>query len=316
MSPPPLWKHQREAIAKIERDKRTLLDMWMGTGKSRVIVEHINRTKHDVRVLIFAPKSVVPVWPSQFERFGADDGTRVVALCGPTAKRTQMLGRILDGHPSRLVIVTNYEGINAAAFRMALYKTGWTHVVCDESHRIKSHNAKQAREVARLAKVKKVPYRICLSGTPDPHSPLDFFGQFRFLDPRILGESWTRFRAQYAVLGGPHKTWVQGYKDIDDLAARIAPWIYRAGKDVIDLPEITHTERYCELTPKERKAYLDMEEDFVVKLQGDLAGSTEKIERVIAAPNVLARLTRLRQITSGFIQDDVETKGKVLLRVA
>ena len=35
-----------------------------------------------------------------------------------------------------------------------------------------------------------------------PHSPLDIYAQFRFLDPDVYGTRVTAFRAQYAIMGG------------------------------------------------------------------------------------------------------------------
>ena len=50
-----LWQHQIDAIKFIATRKAALLDCYMGTGKSRMIVEAINTWPRG-RVLILCPK--------------------------------------------------------------------------------------------------------------------------------------------------------------------------------------------------------------------------------------------------------------------
>src|SRR3546814_15956822 len=54
-------------------------------------------------------------------------------------------------------------------------------VVIDESHRIKSPSANVSRTAARLTRL--APRRLILTGTVMPHSPMDVWAQWRFLEP-------------------------------------------------------------------------------------------------------------------------------------
>ena len=55
----------------------------------------------------------------------------------------------------------------------------------DESHRAKAAGSKVSKFLALLGK--RVHYKMCLSGTPMANSPLDVYGQYRFLDSSIFG---------------------------------------------------------------------------------------------------------------------------------
>jgi SNF2 family DNA or RNA helicase len=60
-------------------------------------------------------------------------------------------------------------------------------------------------------------FRLGLSGTPMPHSPLDVYAYYRFLDPRIFGWSFHKFRRHFAVMGGFQNHQVVDYRNLDEL---------------------------------------------------------------------------------------------------
>src|SRR5690606_16305329 len=146
------------------------------------------------RVLICAPASVVPVWPKEFEQY-ADFPHDVRALEGPVKEREKVLAGWVPDDGVLQVAVVNYE----ATWRMEEAITRWKPdmIICDESQRIKTPGAKQSKALHRLGKLAK--YRLILTGTPVTQSPLDFFSQYKFLDPSILGVCYNDFMARYAV---------------------------------------------------------------------------------------------------------------------
>ncbi|NDC43247.1 MAG: hypothetical protein EBZ77_17150, partial [Chitinophagia bacterium] len=86
---------------------------------------------------------------------------------------------------------------------------------------------------------------------------------------------------------------VVGWKNQEELRSKIARITYQvATKDVIDLPEFEHQQRVVELEPKAMEVYRKMEDEFVVWFDENRAAS---------AANVLVKLLRLMQITSGFL---------------
>jgi SNF2 family DNA or RNA helicase len=66
----------------------------------------------------------------------------------------------------------------------------------------------------------------------------------------------------------------------------------------LDLPEVTHDNRLCQLDSKTMRVYRDLEKNFIAEVE---AGT-------IVAANALTKLLRLQQCTSGFVsgKDDLD----------
>jgi len=186
-------------------------------------------------------------------------------------------------------------------------------IVLDESHRAKGSSSNTSRAIARLTPL--CERRIILTGTVMPHSPMDVFGQWRFLDPTAFATamadgsrrpfSFGRFKERYAVLGGWQGKQVVGFKNLDEMQEIMAQRSTVATKDTaLDLPPTTTIQVPVNLSPAEKKAYADMKKQLATQLDsGALA----------TVPNRLAQMMRLRQITSGFIKNDggqIETLGE------
>jgi SNF2 family DNA or RNA helicase len=173
--------------------------------------------------------------------------------------------------------------------------------VCDESHRIKTHDSKQSKYAAQLGKA--AAFRLCLTGTPMPHSPLDLFGQFRFLDRGVFGTWFHHFRNRYAKLNPIFPSKVDAWLNQDELKQRFSLLAYRVTADeVLDLPPVMHEERRVTLCPKAKKIYESLEDDLIADV-----GSG-----VVTATNALTRLLRLQQLTSGYvIEDDTKRETEV-----
>jgi SNF2 family DNA or RNA helicase len=165
-------------------------------------------------------------------------------------------------------------------------------VICDESHRIKKPSGKASVFCGRLRTRSR--YRLALTGTPMPHSPLDIYGQFRFLDNRILGNSYHAFKQRFAVMGGFQQKQVVAYRNLEELEALMRTITFRVGKDVLDLPPETHVTYHCDLTPDGARAYKALEKDFVAEVK----------EGLITAANAMVKLLRLQQITGGTVKTD------------
>ena len=295
----PLWPHQEEAFRFAFPKEAVLCAMDMGTGKSAVAVALLNT--HDLApVLILCPKSVVPVWPKEFAKHSSHP-YRVLAYPDnwSVARKAQDAARWL-AIAGRTVLVLNYEACWREPMAKLLGGVGWGAIVCDESHRIKSHNGKASRYLGRLRT--RARYRYCLTGTPLPHSPLDAFGQFRFLDPRVFGTSVTRFRNRYAEMGGYGGYEVKRWIRQDEFNARFYSLTTRClAEDVLDLPDYGHTERVCFLEPKAARLYRELEALFYAEVE---AGT-------VTVSNALTKLLRLQQLTSGYLPLDDGTLQQV-----
>lgn len=293
------WKHQVEGFHLIKSEPATLLAWEMGTGKSKAIVDVVCNLKPE-RTLIVAPKSVVEVWPNEFWKHGSCDVWVGALTEDSIAQRCARLfhhRRMGDIRKIPCVIVINYDAVWRAHMAEALIESQFDMIVCDESHRIKSSKAKATRFLAELGLI--CPKRVCLTGTPLAHSPMDAFGQYLFLDRTIYGRSYTRFRAQYAIMGGYKEKQVIGFRNMDDFNARFYRIAHRVRKqDVLDLPEQLHETRSLALSKEALRIYRELERHAVAEID----------DGVMTAANAVAKLLRLQQVTSGIGVTDNDHK--------
>lgn len=177
-------------------------------------------------------------------------------------------------------------------------------MVVDESHRIKGAMGNASRLLARIAQ--SVPRRLILTGTVMPHSPLDVFGQWRFLEPYAFGRprpdgtltkaTVTSFKSDYALMGGYMGYQVVGWRNLDQMQEVMSRSSVVARKaDALDLPKTTDTVVHVEMSPEEKRVYEEMRRTLAARVSSGALST---------APNRLSQMMRLRQITSGFLPDD------------
>jgi len=253
------------------------------------------------RVLICCPLSVVPVWPKQFELHSARNEL-VVPLSGSVVKRREMAERAIGSAKDRpLVLVTNYESAWREPFGSWAMQAGFDCAIWDEGARLKSAKGKASIWASRMAKV--VPWRISMTGTPFPHSPLDGYGVCRAVDSKVFGGSFVSYRSRYAIMGGFEGRQVVGWRDLDDLNSRFYSIAIRKTKEeCLDLPDFQHIIVPIRLAGRSLKLYRDLENDFVAQVRSG----------VITASNALVRMLRLQQMTSGYccIDEVIERIGE------
>mgnify|MGYP002769082104 FL=1 len=250
------------------------------------------------RVLIVAPTSVVAVWPKEFQEF-ADFKYTCKTLLGDKTHRLRELND-LQKFPFKAmkVAVINYESTWREGIFEALQEYDADLIICDESQRIKTHDASQSKALHELGD--QARYKLILSGTPVQNNAIDIFSQYRFLDASIFGKNFYQFRNRYAIMGGFSNRQIIGYKDLDGLIMKEHSIAFRITKEeAIDLPEQTFETRKVFFSKKEQELYNRIKRDSYAEL--DSGGQ-------ITATTVLTKLLRLQQLTGGFLVEDEATK--------
>ena len=290
------WIHQCSIYSRLRTSKMAMLDVQMGLGKSKVIVDEFVNAKFTSGIVV-CPKSVLGVWRREFRTFAGDAVEVLVLEKGSSTKKhkdaKQFMDRCrLNGVPH--VVVINYESIWRGDLGKLFKQYSYSVIVADESHRIKSQSGKASKYLSSIAS--QAEHRRCLSGTPLAHSPVDSFAQFRFLDPGLFGTSWSAFRNRYAISGPFGKNHIVGYRHLDELSELMARVTIKMTLDDTDikLPDLIIQDYSVPLESKTWKAYREIEIDLVTRV-----ASGE-----VTVENALTRLMKLRQITSGFIKDE------------
>ncbi len=296
------WGHQLRAYNFSLALPGAALLMDMGTGKSKVAVDLICNREQAFPALIVCPLSVVGVWPKQF-KVHAGKEVEVVTLNGKlsVAQKRDRAHRAIEEarvNGRNLVLVINYESAWREPFAEWALGVKWGTVLLDESHKVKAPGGQASKFCGKLAA--QARWRLILTGTPMPHSPLDVYSQYRFLDRDVFPRTFNQFKHRYAVMGGYMGYEIEGWQNLDELNSLMYSVAFRVTKDILDLPEYTHVTRSVFLGAEARRAYTALAEQLVADVG---AGK-------VTASNVLTRLLRLQQITSGYVRTDASEESE------
>lgn len=290
------YEHQRRAAAfaldRLSRGGGAALLMEMGTGKTLTsigIVGQLWKERRIARLLIVAPLSILGVWRDEFDKFAGYDYCLSV-LEGTAARKADTI-RHMAGK-SLQVLVINYE----SAWRMEKELAEWRPdmIVCDEGHKIKTHNIAASKAMHRLAA--KAKYRLLLTGTVITNKPIDVFSQYKFCDPAIYGNSFYQFRNRYFdMVGFGGYTPVMKRSMEGEFTERLHSIAFRATKaECLDLPEFTDIVQRIDLEPQAMRVYRQLVRDSYAEL----------VEGSVTVTNVLSQLLRLSQLTGGYVGND------------
>lgn len=277
----------------------------MGTGKtltSIMIMGAMYQAGKISKVLVAAPSSVCGSWVDDLEKFAGFKYTARVLL-GDKKKRLKSLQE-LESFPFKglKIAIINHENVWREGIKEALEDWQPDMVICDESQRIKTHDAQQSKQFHRLGDLAK--YKLILSGTPVQNNAVDIFSQYRFLDPTIFGTNFYAFRNKYCIMGGFNNRQIIGYRDLEGLTRKMYSIAHRVTKeDALDLPDQIFKNIYLELEPKEKKIYDQLKRESFAELE---SGGQ------ITATTVLTKLLRLQQLTGGFLVADEASKPELV----
>lgn len=298
---PKLYGFQEAAVRFLNVAWSTLLADEMGTGKTvqtLAALDDVHRLGLSTfPVLIICPKSVTHSWRDHTETWLPDatpfviEGTatqrtkifKAAAACERAViivnfEQTWRLSRIA-GYPSlrmkRCKVCDRYgddrlkpaqcevhpKELNAFNFKV---------VVVDEAHRVKNPTAKQTRAVWALGDAAE--RRLALTGTPVANDPSDLWSIMRFVAPLehpVKGKFVDRYCLQAWNMHGGLDIVGINPEHMTEFHNVINPRMRRVTKAEVlpQLPPKVHVRRDVEMTPKQAKAYANMEEGLVTRLE-------------------------------------------------
>lgn len=226
--------------------------------------------------------------------------------------RHKLEAEALVKHKGLSMLAITYDAIMTEAGRLYLksfFRERSCMFVLDESPAIKNANAQRTKRIQAASHY--APYRRILTGTLVDDKPFDVYTQLRFLDQdcwKDLGiASPAAFRAFFGV-------WEKGYngaqgrefqrlvtyRNLDVLHHKIKQYgSHHLKKDVLaHLPPKLYSKRYFELTAEQARIYKALCDEYQVTLNGG---------DMLTAPMAIVRLTRMRQLLSGYLPSDNDT---------
>lgn len=277
-----LLPHQVEGTEFLRQNERAALFDEQGLGKTKQLIDAIAAEIAGETLsgaVIICPNGLKTTWAEEIKKFS--DLPVAVFGAGRKARRRPFTKL------RAAFYVINYEAVGAELPALkALLRFKPMALVLDESHRIKTPDAKVTEAVLQLRG--NAARRYILSGTPVANKPEDLWSQFYFLDDGAsLGETLDDFRARYKGAGG-------AYQSLDDLRSKVAGLSRRRLKDhAVRLPAKQIRRLRVKLSPNQQAMYDSMRNELALWVKS-LTG-----EQVLQeAEAILARLVRLAQLAS------------------
>lgn len=282
-----LREYQRQAITfALSADERWIYADAAGTGKTPTTLVWASILPRTEPGLVVAPDAVLDQWEAQV---GTWTDLTPKRLTGPPAARKSTFLTLAPGD----IALTNYD-----LFRRdqdALVQRSWAYAVFDEAHRLKGRTNLTGLAASRL----KVPAIAMLTGTPLLNTADELWMLLHLARPKQYTSFWRWTREHFYVEMTTHhgkldrpRPDIIGLKPghdelIREEAAGIMLW-----RDIDDLlpglPPVTTHIVPVELPEAQRKLY-----DSISKRGWGRHG-----DDTISTKNAVAKMTRLRQITS------------------
>lgn len=309
-----LRKHQQDVLP-LATGKNYGLFWGCGAGKTLMglsLYQANKKLNPSLKLLVIvSPKELIEsAWMADCDKIGLDN--------------YESLKNIKGKCPD--IVLTNYEYMrvnkNLVNLRKLIKDNGPFMCILDESSKIKNPKTENWKAVRILAPLFR--YRYVMSGTPAPNSETEYWTQLSFLDESIYGRNFYDFRRTYFEFTKEYKGKIykadpammrdplvarsymqQGYKYTinpslrDSFFGRMSKVVSRLEtRDVVDLPAESHLERYFTLNAEEKRAYKAMQKDMVVAIGDE--------DSFVMTDNVLGKMLKLRQVSSGFMYNRQE----------
>ena len=275
-----LYPEQVKAAEFVLSRPATALFCKPGVGKTFITMAVLERLEWR-HVLIIAPLTSLGV--TWYPKLTTLPDTKVAQELEVSLKSFRRVNH-------RQIVLTNPEGLRRRL--RSIRKYPWDLVVWDESQNIKNRSSINSRLARRL---RHVPRRLALSGTPMDTGQIDIWAQMRFVDYEVFGEAWKDFANLYCYkTGWMNKEWVFSPKMNAQFLRQLEPYVMRLSDNFLKLEPIKVIPVPVELLGRQRRIYETMHKDSFIGLDG----------WPIPGNNQGARDKKLEQITGGAVLDE------------
>lgn len=292
------------------------LFMEQGTGKTPIGIamvcneaeKHYAEHNRMYRGIIVCPKNVRNNWQSEFAKFATTTGKITVLHGGYWDRVRQLLDAFIDEDGCKYtVVICSYETLSCSWRAMEcvvemLRGAKWDLAVLDEAHYIKSCLTKRYKYACKLRDMSL--RRSILTGTPITNTPLDLYTQLEFLGKGYSGfyefKAFKKFFGKYGTDEATGREILQSLQNIPFMQERLARYTYIVRQVEVqkDLPDRVYDTIEVEMTAKQSQVYERIRDEMLVEIEAELSTSDNKMMTI---NNVLTRLLKLAQVTSGFV---------------
>lgn len=266
-----LYDYQQSALDLTEDKKNAAFYYDMGLGKTFIGSEKMMLYGNRIN-LIVCQKSKIKDWCEHLKKY-----YHFMWVWDLTTKSGMIA--FLNAYERGLcnqIGVINYE---LAYRREELRQLKDFTLMLDESSMIKNDTAKRTKFILSL----KPEHTILLSGTPTDGKYEYLYSQLKLLGWNITKTKYydRYIKTELRSYGGPLFRVVTGYKNVDELKAKLAEYgaVFAKADEVIKLPQKSFINEYVNVTSDYKKFMKDR----VIKIQDtELVGDTSLTKRLYA----------------------------------
>lgn len=324
---PALYPHQRAGVEFLAVAERALLADDPGAGKSAQAIGGLKKIHDDggdvFPVLLVCPNSMKFTWKREFATWWP--GITTVVVDGTAVQRRKQI------ESGAQVTIINWEALRTHS-RLARYgslalkrcaacggsavvseqqcqvherelnRIDFRSVIADEAHRGK--NAKAQSTLALRGATGDAHYRFALTGTPISNTPDELWSILHWMDPAEwpAKSKWMDRMVNFSfnVWGGMEVTGLKPEAEAE-FQAGVHPRMRRMTKAVVlpSLPEKIFERRDVPLIGKQLKAYRQMSEDLIARLDSG----------ILLSANPMVQTGRLIQFASSMGDILVDENG-------
>jgi hypothetical protein len=280
--------HQQRAYEFLEEHKGCGgLFLSPGTGKTLIVIRYIVNNELAPNLLISRRDDFL-TWYTELEEEGYDL-TKIIKL--DKSRKLNRAIKSMQEDPDRFVMVT-YDLLKNDRVFSWVRSVLWKVAITDESHMIKHWDTKRTKKVVKATR--HVPARMALSGSPITNDPGDVFAQAYFYDNgKTFGDNYWRFRNRYYIHNKDSHGWYlrSGSKVL--ISKKLAQSAFYVDEDdVLKLPKKRSLIKSAPMSKIQQKYFNQALSEWEVEL-GE--------SNIIEFDDVLAQISKLRQIGSGFL---------------
>lgn len=300
------FEHQIDGFNYGLQHDRWLLADEQGLGKTKQVIDICvaKKLQYGVKhcLIICGVNGLKYNWLNEIKIHSNETGYILGTRGNKIGSNKDKLADLTHGNASNSYFwITNIESIRDEEINAKIKNlcvTGDIGVIAvDEIHKCKNPQSQQGKALLQL----QSKCRIAMTGTPVMNQPLDLYVILKWLG--YESHAFYSFRKHYCEMGGYGGYEIVGYKNLDELTARLDEiMLRRLKKDVLDLPDKLYIDEFVELTSKQLQIYREVTADIQAN-----------IDQIKKASNPLAELIRMRQATgfTGILSSSIKESAKL-----
>lgn len=279
------YAHQKETAAFLTMNKKAFCFNEQGTGKTASAIwaaDYLMTQGKVRRVLVICPLSIMDsAWRNDLFSFAMH--RTVDVAYGGKEKRKKIINSGAE------FVIINYDGVEIVKDEIA--KGGFDLFIVDEATHYKNVQTKRWKTLNKL--VGDNDWLWMMTGTPAAQSPEDAYGLAKMVNPLSVPRFFSSWRDMVMYKYTQFK-WLPRDTSKQTVFRALQPAIRYTKEECLDLPDMTYTKRFVEMTAQQKKYYEMLKKQMIMQVAGE----------DVTAANAAVGMNKLLQISAGAIYTD------------